>query len=175
MVKLDINFIFVNPKNITIKGGYLMKLNYSTTIKRENENYATLSIKYCTSGKDLLFGINYIINKVLKANFIYKKDVKVIKVYKKDNKVKIEVDYKKNEVAPKAKIKYQRKVIRNILKRLGYAKEEIKKVAYEDEKWNIEICEFYEIDEYDSIKDRKDIIFKIIKEELNIEVNISIS
>lgn len=152
-----------------------MKLNYKTTIVRESEDYATLGIKYSTSDKGLLFGINYIINKALRANFISKKDIVVIKVFKKESNVKIKIDYRKNGITPKAKIKYQKKIIKNILKKLGYAKEEIKNIAYEDEKWNIEICEFYELDEYDSIEDRKNIILKAIKEELNIEANISIS
>lgn len=151
-----------------------MRPNYKSTIIRENENYGTLSIRFTINEKGLLFGINHIINMALRSNFIYKKDVIVIKVFKKNNKVKVEIDFRKNEVTPKAKIKYQKKVIKNILKKLGYAKEEIKKVAYENKKWNIEICEFYELDEYDSIEERKNVIFMALKKELNIEANISI-
>lgn len=175
MVKLDINFIFVNPKNITIKGGYLMKPNYTITVEKRSNNIEVLCIRYYLSKRNLLFGVNFILKNALKESFITKDDIRAIKVLRTDDKVKIKVEYYKNEITPKAKIKYQKRAIKAILKKLGYSKEEIKNISYKDEMWNVEICGYFELDEYESIYELESFIENSIKKELNIDVDVCIS
>lgn len=152
-----------------------MKLSYTTTVEKESDNIEIICIRYHLSKKNLLFGVDFILKKALKESFISKDDIRAIKVLRIDDKVKIKVEYYKSEVAPKAKIKYQKKAIRAILKKLGYTKEEIKNISYKDEMWNIEICEYFELDEYDSIDELESFIENSIKKELNIDVDVCIS